>query len=385
MNQTKFQQWAKIKRKSLSLVTSVWALPEEEEEDLQRSEVLASIANNLYNPHFDHVIVILDSVTKQSNCTHFQKRMKQLQMKFRFWTTSNNMRGLLPKNSITRHKLICIDRKKPQPNYYEMFTYATNPKIVKSEVVVLANADQAFDDTVQWATLIKSRTLLTIPTQGYQPHRAPTRIRAFFQFAHGPAAKGASASTTQSSLPNNTHLFPWCQNGQGQPTSWDGYVFTRTLIAGKLQPDAFRRGVLTSAHGRPNGTAFFPMNEMGAENAALHALLSASNLYRVHDANGCSVIHSWHIHAGSASTKQKDSSSSPTTKKKNKKQKLFWNWKHPNDPNVGTTTSSGTGSAKKKDKNKHWQVPTPWREPLKEVDDAFLKRPSRVEPIYQNQ
>ncbi|CAB9510106.1 expressed unknown protein [Seminavis robusta] len=218
--------------KTISLVTSFFAdALVQEDPHPHLAEIQASILNNLHNPYFDQLVVILDGSSSQSNCTTFYDRIGVLQRQYaKYWKLMDRH----PK--IVKPSLTCVDRPESQPNYYEMFTYATDPNIVTGDIIVLSNADQAFDDTVGEV----SRTGIA----------------------------GRCGATTP---------------------SWDGYVFHRLLVQGKLQPQDFMRNTLTES-----GRAFFKMNESGGENAGLWALLA--QIPEANDANGCALVRTWHFH-----------------------------------------------------------------------------------------
>ncbi|CAB9518043.1 expressed unknown protein [Seminavis robusta] len=308
---------------------------------------MASIANNLNNPHFDQVVIILDSATELSNCDHFRSKMKQFQRRFRRWSDDNQIHDvLLPKNK-NKPILTCIDRPEGQPSYFDMFRYASNPDIVTSEVVIMGNADQAFDDSVSWASLIKNRTLLTLPTQGYQQDRAPPRVQAFFQFAstQGVSKRKSKTESGTVNIPNRC--------AKATTLSWDSYVFPRALLEEKISETAFQRGVLTGPNGEPNGMAYFPMNMQGAEDAALWAV--TKKLRNIQVAYGCDIIKTWHFHAA---RKMHLSGG----------KQIHWDWQHP-------ITISGKAHTRV-EFNNTLLVPTPWRKPRDELDDAFVIQPA---------
>ncbi|CAB9502503.1 expressed unknown protein [Seminavis robusta] len=265
---------------SLSLVTSYWAQPPEEQSKntLHRLEIEVTILNNLNNPYFDQVVVILDGATTSCNCLHFKERMAEHAAKY------NQFMGIdvnsTDYKSQKRAVLDCVDVWVGQPNYFDMFMYATNPGLITSEIVIVANADQAFDESVQWAKHIKNTTVLALPTWGLNMDRVPSPTKDHFIFIHG-----------TSSTEYKTEIPPRCKEGE---KSWDAYVFHRKLVAGRLHPESFKRPTVHWATSRRRDSAFFKMNEMGGENAGLWALMEG--LPEAMDVNGCTVIQTWHFH-----------------------------------------------------------------------------------------
>ncbi|CAB9531071.1 expressed unknown protein [Seminavis robusta] len=242
---------------SLSLVTSFWAVQLDNNTNLHRQEIEAAMLNNLNNPHFDQILVFLDHATEQSNCTHFRYRMAQLQERF-----DEKMQTSIVSEAYQSQKkkpvLDCVEISE-QPNYYQMFLLATGSN-VKGDVVIVENADQAFDDSVQWAKHIKNTTVLALSTWGFQPDIVPSPIKDHFNFVHGENSKEYHAE-----------ILPRCNDFWVY--SWDGYVFHKQLIAGRLKAENFQRPTVKMMNDSTHETAFFKMNEDGGENAALWALL----------------------------------------------------------------------------------------------------------------
>jgi hypothetical protein len=218
--------------------------------------------------------------------------MEDLQHEFIVWSNNTNRTTLNPEKSLASlsTKLTCVDREQGQPNYYEMFQYATDANTVNGDVVILANADQAFDDTAHWASLIKSNTVLVLPTQGYSYTAAPKQVTNFFQFAFRHRSRDVNLRWDKVSVRKRC-------NGTGG--SWDGYVFHRDFVRGRLQPGDFVRNTRMQVWNNITNSSepvkqFFTMNEMGAENAGLWGLLNA--LSNATDADGCDFIRIWHFH-----------------------------------------------------------------------------------------
>ncbi|CAB9510108.1 expressed unknown protein [Seminavis robusta] len=272
-------------------------------------EIPAAILHNLQNPYIHQMVVILDSATMKGICQQFSHKMQKMQQHFVQWKQQQQQHAnlTLPPPSSSSHdiskeqiaaKLRCITRKESQPSYYEMFQYATDPNLVTGDVVILANPDQAFDDTVQWAQHLNYSSVLTLPTWGYEIKKAPQSVSEVFSYVR--------YDTTV----NKFHITPRCN---GRLSSWDGYVFHRAFVRGRLRPDDFMRNTdivkenitIVSSSDNNNTTTtsnvtyirdYFKMNDGGGENAALWALLRnlPNNTYAT---DGCNAIQTWHIHA----------------------------------------------------------------------------------------
>lgn len=273
-------------------------------DNIHWAEVEAALMANLYNPYIDQVVLILDSATEEANCTHFLPRLTGVVPDFE--TISN------------RAELTCINRQQRQPTYFEMFNYSFHP-LVKGDVVVMSNPDQAFDDTLSWVKKIQPNAVLGISTQGYDRKATPQRLRDHYKAL----------------LPDDfddrpSFCFDWSTLEIGHAVnhsySWDTFVFRpKTFLrdpALLLKPEDFRRRQSS------NKLASYSMNENGAEQAALHDLLmrfrntnaditsivkpdaSMSSLsQRQHRRlseradngifyawNPCEFIHTWHFH-----------------------------------------------------------------------------------------
>ncbi|CAB9510047.1 expressed unknown protein [Seminavis robusta] len=273
---------------SVSLVVSFFAVAASSSDSHPHvKEIKMSILNNLHNPHFQQVVVILDSATQQSNCSHFQQAMVDLEQKFMDWLQKNNRNSTF--QPFQHSKLTCVDRPEEQPSYLQMFQYAINSTIVKGPVVVLANADHAFDDTAQRASQIKETSLVTLSSWGFNHERMPQDVVNYLEFVVG-------RHVYSGRLSKNKGIRARCKD---QTDSWDGYLFHQQLLQGKqLQTDRWTRQVMPyfRKDNRTNqeGKTFFRMNEIGAENAALWALMDS--VPQAYDANACRIIKLWHFH-----------------------------------------------------------------------------------------
>ena len=146
----------------VSYVTSFWARQRGSEEHPHRLEIRASLLANILNPHFDQVLIFLDGVNEFGNCPAFLDAMARLSSTLgitSFPTTSINHADL---NS----KVTCVGSNQGQPTYYQMFKNAVSD-YVTGDIVVMANADQAFDDTIAYARHLNLEVLAAVGTRGY--------------------------------------------------------------------------------------------------------------------------------------------------------------------------------------------------------------------------
>jgi hypothetical protein len=245
----------------ITLVTGIWAQAQNEKPHPHRAEVEASLISNLDNRYIHQLLVILDSVSEDTqDCHQFTDRLISLG-----WQS--------------RHPshLSCIERAEGQPTYYEMFRYTLHPN-VEGLVVVLSNADQVFDDTLRYAKHIPANMLWTLSTRGFSSYSAGGSSRLHETY-HRIATNGVAVST---------YTRGYCADDQPYSLSWDTYIF---------QPETIRRSLRASNFLRPNFyrklIPFF-MNELGAENAALHGL--SLGLVNMTYWNACHLISSWHFH-----------------------------------------------------------------------------------------
>jgi hypothetical protein len=258
-------------KKKVSLVVGFWAGLDDETHHPHRAEVEAALLANLENKQFDQIVVILDSVTENANCQHFVKRMNRLP------------EGGKPVSNIA---LTCINRVENQPNYFEMFNYTLHPDVI-GDIVVMSNADQAFDDTIELARHVTHDAVLVLSTQGYNASTVPARLRK-----HYLASMPHDTTTTKEIVVEGHCAVLKFRSGTGEISqlsySWDTYIYDKNYIRDTLTSVAFKRKTYER-----NWVSFF-MNENGAENAALHGL--THKLSNIKIWNVCHLIHSYHFH-----------------------------------------------------------------------------------------
>jgi hypothetical protein len=275
----------------ITLVTGFWAQAQNAPNvQPHRRELEASLVANLQNPHFHQVLVILDSVSKNTTegCPEFVAHI-------------NSLMG--PQDSEHSAVFTCRERTEGQPTYYEMFQYCLDTEWVKGSVVVMSNADQAFDDTMVFAKALPSDFFWTLSTQGFLTNSnnstrsllPPSRLLETYDRIvvgredHKKSQGNAKKKKTPTSATNR--CVPWRET-DAHPKyslSWDAYIF---------RPETIRRSLNATYFMRPNfyrQPSWFYMNENGAENAALYAvsqgLMNSTTFW-----NACYLIQSWHFH-----------------------------------------------------------------------------------------
>ncbi|CAB9509394.1 expressed unknown protein [Seminavis robusta] len=263
-----------------------------EDRKLHLYEIEATMLNNIHNPHYHQVVVILDGSSEKSNCATFRKHMIQLQQQFLEWSGSTTSIAIFSVRVDIAQKLTCVDRPQDQPNVYEMFQYALDPQLVQTEIVVLCNADQAFDGTLAWARQNLAHNNIYILTSMGLPNDE-TRAGAVYQHFQFVYRDKPMPADTVAVAPDQ------CMDST---TSWDGYIFHPQLLRGRLSPQHFTRAVRPEVHvggnnayGEGNTNAFFKLNENAAECATLWAL--QTSVPEAVAENPCEFVHLWHVHA----------------------------------------------------------------------------------------
>jgi hypothetical protein len=191
------------------LVTSFWAARDAKDENstqhLHREEIEAAILANLQNPYLSQVVVILDSVNENTtNCSGFvhymTRRSEKLTQSSSFTLSQTNNHPTLP-------QLECIERRAPssgQPTYFEMFHYATYHPSITSEIVIMSNADQVFDDTVSAAMHLSKKMIFVLSTHGYNASRVPSSVRQHYR-----ALVGDDTNETTDNLRSLQYVTIW--------------------------------------------------------------------------------------------------------------------------------------------------------------------------------
>jgi hypothetical protein len=279
--------------KKVSYVTSFWAKERHTTTNVipHRREIEAALLANIYNPHIDQVVVFLDGVTTdddtideehKSTCVHFHQDMAELSRQFLQMSSSsteNTHHGVIDDPMF---KVTCVNVITGQPTYHQMFLNAISD-VVTGDIVIMANADMVFDDTIAKARKLKEDVLLVLGTRGFSA-RTPISTRQFYDIIARTAV--AAAGTTE----NEQKLIDWdidqCRTNHW---SWDTWIFHKNPnLQGQLQEEHFQRRSIN------NEMAPFYMNENGAENAALWAMEQCPSFATTY--NACDEIQSWSFH-----------------------------------------------------------------------------------------
>jgi len=224
---------------TVSYVTSFWAETEDSTASPHRKEIQAAILSNINNRNFDQVVVLLDGITEHANCTHFIDEMYLL----------DRTHNLHVENENAIQKLTCINAPGRQLKYFQIFNYTLTDAVL-GDVVVVSNADQAFDNTISKARHLSPSALAVLGTRGFSDATVPTDLQHFYDsLLDGYLKRNASQEEVDR-----------CST---TPNSWDTFIFHRMMVKGKLQEADFLRMNVA------NESVPFYMNEYGAENAAL--------------------------------------------------------------------------------------------------------------------
>lgn len=235
---------------------------------------------NIHNPHFDQIVVFLDGVSEQSNCVHFLQDMRDLDVNM-------GLHKLEDEDSIA--KVTCVNVEGNQPPYYQMFMYAVSDEVL-GDVVVMSNADQAFDYSVAAVHNLNPDVLAVLSTRGFSMNNMPQITSYFYRTVAG-------TEYLHNSGIGHIIGVNMCN---GNPYSWDTFIFHKKTLKGRLKEGAFRR------QNTKNENVYFFMNEMGAENAALWALEQSFPFKSIW--NACDMIHSWDFHLAPKMHKARESS-----------------------------------------------------------------------------
>ena len=267
----------------LSLVTSFWAVPKAKGSgsssatNPHRKEMEAALLANIHNPHFDQVAVFLDGVSEESHCGHFMLGVIEKLAAFEKFQEVDPV-----------SKLTCVNVHGGQPTYYEMFQNTLHEAVV-GDVVVLANADQAFDHTIAKARFLNPEVLAVVGTRGFSD-KMPSDTRYFYDIL-----VGTDYLTNNNVKQENPGEF----NGDmcDSKFSFDTWIVHKRKLE-NLKEEDFKR-----MNGK-NEKVHFHMNEQGAENAALWAVQQSYSFTSMY--NACDMIHTWHFHLTPKSHKIRD-------------------------------------------------------------------------------
>eukprot|EP00985_Skeletonema_marinoi_P014567 scaffold7393_cov165-Skeletonema_marinoi.AAC.1 len=82
-------------------------------------------------------------------------------------------------NKLLTNKLKCVDVQTGQPSYYQMFSNALSDEVI-GDVVVIANADKAFDDSMSLARFLNLEVLAVLSTHGFSD-KITTNIKNIYE------------------------------------------------------------------------------------------------------------------------------------------------------------------------------------------------------------
>jgi hypothetical protein len=172
-----------------------------------------------------------------------------------------------------------------------MLHYATYHPTITSEIVILSNADQVFDETLSHALPLSNNTIFVLATQGYSADSVPPRIHAQYRALIEHEALHVYDTGTDN----------WCEpqfdsgdEMEHYSFSWDTYIFHRSLLMETVPVNKTDHGKFTRLNFRREPSMYY-MNEGGAEYAALYDIVRGL-LGKVTVWNACHLIQTWHFH-----------------------------------------------------------------------------------------
>jgi hypothetical protein len=257
----------------VSYVTNFWAKVKGGEMHPHRREVEAALLANIHNPHFDQVVVYLDREDNAESCLDFRQAMSDLSRQVFSMTAGES-------NELLTNKLKCVDVQTGQPSYYQMFNNAM-AEVVTGDVVVLANADMAFDDSMSLARSLNPEVLAVLGTSGFS-NKMTANIKNIYEEMMG--TDYITDVEQRSGHPGSWEIDSCAE----LIFSWDTWIFHKSKLMGRLKEVNFKRLSQT------NELVPFYMNENGAESAALWAIEQSYPFSSTY--NACDRIQSWHFH-----------------------------------------------------------------------------------------
>ena len=226
----------------LALLTSLWVDSNRWRE--HRVEVLKALSINVRNPHLSVIYVQLDGTDEEAACPRL---MTDLERDYKVKPTHIG-------------KLVCAYDGDVRLSYLRMFEIAKSAPPLQGHVVVLANGDMAFDDTIMKAKYVQTDTLLTIATRGL-------RVSWFWPNL------GSSKRT-----PDRCYPVPKIRD------SWDAYIF---------HPESLQLNKALWLDMKTCRT--FSMNQVWAEESALNAIhIASTSIEKIFQV--CDEIYMWHLH-----------------------------------------------------------------------------------------
>lgn len=220
-----------------------------------RDEVEAAIFSNLCNKHF-HTVHILLEATHDFKCHQLKKRIEHHAERHNMSVQAN---------------MNCVHHPSRLVSYADMFRFARSLKDISSKqtLVTIANADMVFDETVSAVQPLRSDTVAVIATKGMPSGSYPEDVKSKYAILLGRKIK---ASINR------------CYDlAKEKRTSWDAFVFDPEHLY--FNQTDFLDGKMRMP---------FTMNQNGAEEAALNAILKSSRFKCAKQL--CEHVNIWHFH-----------------------------------------------------------------------------------------
>jgi hypothetical protein len=266
----------------LSLVISLNAIkPGTPNNDIHphRKEIRAAILANIMNPYIDQVVVFLDGVQQDNydeggNCEKLITGFKMLYNDFMRSDYMDQPTRVEKLHELTV-KLTCVNLYSGQPSYYQMFVNTLH-KAVLGDVVLLANADQVFDESIILARHLNPDVMVVLGTRGWVEW-IPSQVQHIYEKIVGRQYIDA--------IPGAKKHEDRCLKTL---KSYDTWIFHKEQLRGKLEERHFQRLAADDTL-KP-----FYMNENQAENAALWSVLQCHPFTSV--LNACNRIRTWSFH-----------------------------------------------------------------------------------------
>ena len=258
-----------------------------EREDYQKgrcshtSEVVAALAFNSKNCYIDTIHVLFESKRSKASCNRLFQQIHVLR---------EAQGDLIYRSCAVNFECTIVAS---QPTYYDVFSIS---KSFVGDVVILANADMVFDSSVHILANLQRGVLNTIATNGLDvaingaslldEYRALSRcdVNTFLDDIVVNHLKNESEKFEEETGLKLRAVVPnRCYPRPRPRLSWDAYVFHPEDI-----------NVVRQAFRDTSGREWY-MNELGAENAALGAIVTHSPaLHSVTQV--CDIIHMYSFH-----------------------------------------------------------------------------------------
>ncbi len=237
----------------LILVTTYWIT---EKKIKHRYEIEMAMILNLHNKYISEVVVLLDNSVAR-DCSKLDRFLKTKGIQL---------------NKRRNSKFTCVPRPGyQQSGYYDLFNYS---KRFYDEIVIVSNADQVFDVSVNISRRLRRGHLIVLATRGFSSH-ASENLKEYYPKKYHPKIRSITDR---------------CYRDKKR-SSWDSYIFRPREISNAIQPQYFRVDGWKNDT-RENETLF--MNVMGAENKALGIIKKYAPNIKMYQ--GCDFIRSWHFH-----------------------------------------------------------------------------------------